>query len=207
MSQAQELLVAARALARSGNVGTAGNLSLRLPDGLLITPSGVPYEQLQAEQMVQLDQHGRPMSPGRPSSEWRIHQAIYGQRPEVGAIVHAHPPNATALACLGLAIPAFHYEVAFAGGVDIRCADYATFGTEQLSAHVCAALDQRKACLMGNHGLVALGADLPAALALAERVEQLALIYRLCLSVGEPKQLSAEEMARVLDKFSDYGQP
>jgi L-fuculose-phosphate aldolase len=142
-----------------------------------------------------------------PSSEWRFHRDIYRLREDAGAVVHAHPAHATSLACLGRGIPSFHYEVALAGGSDIRCARYATFGTQELSDHVMEALQGRRACLMANHGLVSIGADLPAALALAHRVEHLAQMYRQCLQVDEPDLLGEEEMARVVEKFRTYGQP
>lgn len=202
---AEALVCAARSLAELGNVGTSGNLSVRDGDGMLITPSGVPYEQLEPDGIVAVDAAGTPTGRFAPSSEWRFHLAIYADRPDAGAVVHSHSPNATALACLGRAIPAFHYEVAFAGGVDIRCAPYATFGTEALSNNVVAALRGRQACLIANHGVVCLGPHLDKALFLAREVEQLALIYRLSLSMGEPQLLSKEEMARVLEKFADYG--
>lgn len=199
------LVEAARSLASTGNVGTAGNVSVRLPDGLLITPSGLPYERLTEEALVRLDRQGRVVGNGKPSSEWRIHQAIYAERPEAGAIVHCHPPHATALACLGRSIPAFHYEVAFAGGPDIRCASYATFGTQDLSDSVLEALSGRRACLMANHGMVCFGGDMEKALFLAHEVEQLARIYTLSLSLGEPRILDDDEMARVLAAFENYG--
>ncbi len=187
------------------NLGTSGNLSAREQDGMLITPSGVPYGGLAEGDIVFMDFDGRARGELRPSSEWRFHLDLYRRREEVRAVVHAHPPHATSLACLGGGIPAFHYEVALAGGHDIRCAAYATFGTQELSDNVLAALEGRHACLMANHGLVALGPDLPAALALARRVEQLAQMYRQCLQAGEPKILDQEEMARVAEKFRAYG--
>jgi L-fuculose-phosphate aldolase len=202
---AHALLDGARSLSSTGNVGTAGNLSIRLPDGFLITPSGVPYDQLTEDSLVQLDHDGGVVGNGKPSSEWRFHQAIYTERSEAGAIVHCHSPYATALACLGRPIPAFHYEVAFAGGPNIRCARYATFGTQALSDNVIAALAGRKACLIGNHGMVSFGEDMDRALFLAHEVEQLARIYVLCLTVGEPRILDDGEMARVVDAFANYG--
>lgn len=202
---ADALLAAARSLDRTGNVGTSGNLSVRQGEGMLITPSGVPYDRLEAADLVFVDADGSAAGTRKPSSEWRFHQAIYASRPEAGAVVHCHAPHATALACLGRSIPAFHYEVAFAGGKDIRCAPYATFGTEALSEQVLTALEGRRACLLAHHGLVCFHDDLPKALHLAEVVEQLARIYALCLAVGEPEVLPDEEMARVLEKFRDYG--
>ena len=202
---AEALLKAARALHRTGNVGTSGNLSVRRDEGMLITPSGVPYDELALEDLVAVDADGSARGALRPSSEWRFHQAIYAAREEAGAVVHCHAPHATALACLGRSIPAFHYEVAFAGGKDIPCASYATFGSEALSDNVIEALEGRRACLMAHHGLVCFHDDLPKALHLAETVEQLARVYGLCLTLGEPATLEDEEMARVLEKFRDYG--
>lgn len=187
------------------NRAMAGNVSARHGDGFLITPSGVPYDELTAEAIVTMAGDGTAAPGARPSSEWRIHHDIYRTRPEVRAVVHAHPPFATALACLRLTIPRFHYMVAVAGGTDIRCAGYATFGTQELSDLVLAALDGRRACLMANHGLVAVGADLGAALRLAEEVESLAEMYWRALRVGEPVLLTDEEMAEALEGFRSYG--
>jgi L-fuculose-phosphate aldolase len=190
--------------------GTSGNLSVRWhdgqADGMLITPSGVDYGRLQPEDLafMRLDD-GRWTGPLKPSSEWRFHRDIYRARPEVGAVVHAHPTHATALAVQRRPIPAFHYMVAVAGGHDIRCAPYATYGTEQLSQHALAALADRRACLLANHGLIAVAADLPAAFALAVEVEQLAHQYLLALSTGTPVLLPADEMDRVLLAFRGYG--
>jgi L-fuculose-phosphate aldolase len=202
---AEALLDAAQSLSRTGNVGTSGNLSVRQDNGMLITPSGVPYDQLTLGHLVNVIADGSSLGALPPSSEWRFHQAIYAARPEAGAVVHCHAPHATALACLGRDIPAFHYEVAFAGGKDIRCAPYATFGTETLSENVVAALDGRRACLLAHHGLVCFHEDMAKALHLAEMVEQLARIYGLCLAMGQPETLPDDEMARVLEKFRHYG--
>jgi L-fuculose-phosphate aldolase len=141
----------------------------------------------------------------RPSSEWRIHLDVYRAREDAHAIVHAHPTFSTTLACLGRSIPAIHYMVAIAGGKDIRCASYATFGTQALSDHAVAALEGRKACLMAHHGLLCLERDLPRALALAVEVDGLAQIYYQCLLAGEPEVLDDAEMERVLEKFKTYG--
>jgi L-fuculose-phosphate aldolase len=203
----EELLGTARRLnGGTLNQGTSGNASVRLEDGFLVTPSGMPYDQLEAKDLVKLGRDGTP-SPGqlRPSSEWRFHRDIYASRPEAGAIVHAHPQFATALACLRRSIPAFHYMVAVAGGDSIRCAEYATFGTDELSQNALTALVDRRACLLANHGIIALGETLPKALSLAFEVENLAAQYCRALQVGEPKVLDAAEMARVLEKFADYG--
>jgi L-fuculose-phosphate aldolase len=202
----RELLEAARAMNASGiNTGTSGNLSLRSGQGMLITPSGMPYEKLLPEDLVCMDSAGRAENELQPSSEWRIHHDIYQRHPDIGAILHAHPVHCAALACLNRPIPAFHYMVAVAGGRDIRCAQYATFGTQELSDHVAEALRGRKACLMANHGLLATGATPGAALALAVEVENLARTYLQCLAVGEPVLLPDDEMDRVLEKFQSYG--
>jgi L-fuculose-phosphate aldolase len=187
------------------NQGTSGNVSVRWQDGLLITPSGVPYERLAPAKIVFLRMDGSHEGPLLPSSEWRFHRDILAARPELGAIVHTHSPHATTLACLHKGIPAFHYMVAAAGGADIRCAPYATFGTQALSDHALAALAGRTACLLANHGLIAAGADLDKALALAVEVETLAGMYWRALQAGDPVLLDADEMARVLEKFKSYG--
>lgn len=202
------LIATARRMNALGlNQGTAGNLSVRVPGGLLITPSGLPYDETKPADIVALDRAGKPRGRLAPSSEWRIHLDIMTARPEIGAVLHAHSMFATTLACLGRGIPAFHYMVAVAGGVDIRCAPYATFGTEALSRHALKALEGRKACLLANHGLIVVGADLKDALRLAVEVETLAAMYWRALQVGKPVLLSKAEMARVLQKFESYGKP
>ena len=153
------------------NRGTSGNLSVRIAGGLLITPSGVPYDSLRPGKIVAMQIDGSHTGAWEPSSEWRLHRDIYRARENTGAVVHAHPGFATALACLRRGIPAFHYMIAVAGGSDIRCAPYATFGTQALSDGALQALDGRTACLLANHGMVCLGSDLAAALALAVEVE------------------------------------
>ena len=201
------LVVAARRLAAAGaNSGTAGNLSARVEQGYIVTPSAVPYDTMHPEDLVFMGMdwtHGGGQRP--PSSEWRLHRDIYAHRPEVGAVVHAHSPYATTVACLRRPIPAFHYEVALAGGADIRCATYATFGTQELSDATLVALEDRKACLLANHGIVALGPTVDAALELAEKVEALARMYWQALQVGEPVLLDEVEMARVAQKYATHG--
>lgn len=189
------------------NQGTAGNLSVRVPGGLLITPSGLPYDEMAPADIVMLDEGGTPHGRLAPSSEWHFHLGIMRARPEVNAVLHAHSMFATTLACLRRGIPSFHYMIAVAGGADIRCAPYATFGTEALSRHVLEALQGRKACLLANHGLVAVGASLKDSLRLALEVETLAAMYWRALQVGKPALLSKAEMARVLKKFERYGKP
>lgn len=205
----EQLVAAARAMNRSGiNQGTSGNLSLRDGDAMLITPSGVPYDQLEAGGIVRLalaTGDTVPSGGGKPSSEWRIHRDVYLSRPDAAAILHAHPVHCAALACLGRPLPAFHYMVAVAGGRDVRCAPYATFGSQQLSDNVLGALQDRSACLMANHGLLCLAPGLDRALALAIEIETLARAYLLCLSVGDPVILDDAEMDRVVEKFKTYG--
>jgi len=193
------------------NRGKSGNVSARWRDaafdGFLITPTGLPYADTAAGDVVAMTLAGDARGPRLPSSEWRFHRDIYQSRTDVQAIVHAHPPFGTALACLGRGIPPFHYMVAAAGGKDIRCAPYATFGTQRLSDHAVAALADRKACLLANHGVIAVGASLAAALALAVEVETLAEMYWRALQIGDPVILSDAEMQVVLGKFEQYGQP
>jgi L-fuculose-phosphate aldolase len=206
--------------------GTSGNVSARRDArSFLVTPTGADYDALTPDDLpvVRLvgeagDEGGRsgggdedeaPWDPAagalRPSSEWRFHRDLLRARPEVGAIVHTHSPYATALACRGEGIPAFHYMVAVAGGVDVRCAPYATYGTQALSDAALAALEGRRACLLANHGVIALGADLPAALKLAGEVENLARQYLTSLIGGAPRLLDEAEMRRVVEKFKTYG--
>ena len=202
----QQLIETAMAMNASGlNQGTSGNLSVRCEDGFLITPSGMDYAGLATRDIVQLDLQGNSRGIRKPSSEWRFHAAVYRHRAEAGAVLHAHPVNCSALACMNKGIPAFHYMVAVAGGRDIRCADYATFGSAELSDAVIRALEGRKACLMAHHGLTCFDTDLPRALALAIEVEQLAKVYCRILSIGEAEVLTDAEMDVVLQKFSHYG--
>jgi L-fuculose-phosphate aldolase len=184
----------------------SGNVSCRSPGGFLVTPSGVPYRELEPGQILELPLEGTPPAGGpRPSSEWRMHAAIYAARPDAQAIVHTHSPRATALACAGRGIPAFHYTIALAGG-DVRCVPYATFGTDELAGQALGGLRGRRAVLLANHGVVALGPSLGRAHAVAVEVENLAGQYLDLLAAGlEPKVLSASEMQRVIEKFGDYG--
>ncbi|MFT5372046.1 MAG: L-fuculose-phosphate aldolase [Lysobacterales bacterium] len=200
------LIETALAMNASGiNSGTSGNLSVRNGQGMLITPSGFRYEDLQAGDIVFIDENGEAEGTSKPSSEWRFHYDIYKQRPDAQAVLHAHPTHCATLACLNKAIPAFHYMVAVAGGRDIRCARYATFGTQDLSDHILEALVGRTACLMANHGLVCLGPDLKKVLSLAVEIEHLAKTYSQCLALGDPTILDDEEMDRVIEKFRHYG--
>ena len=188
------------------NQGRSGNIGLRVEGGMLVTPSGTSYDDMKPADIVFMELDGR-VPPGQraPSSEWRFHRAILAARPEIGAVVHTHALFATTLACLRREIPAFHYMVAMAGGDSIRCAPYATFGTQDLADHAVAALDRRKACLLANHGMIAIGETLPRALALAVEVETLAAQYWRALQIGDPVILSEKEMQVVLEKFKSYG--
>jgi L-fuculose-phosphate aldolase len=188
------------------NQGKAGNLSARVPGGLLVTPSGLAYDAMTPDDIVFMKTDGAvPEGQRTPSSEWRFHRDILAARAEVGAVLHSHAMFATTLACLHRDIPAFHYMVAVAGGDSIRCAPYATFGTQALSDHALTALTDRRACLLANHGLIALGASVGEALDLGVEVETLAAQYWRALQVGEPHILPAGEMAVVLEKFKGYG--
>ena len=187
------------------NRGKSGNVSARIETGFLITPSGMPYAEIAPDDVVAMGLDGSADGRRRPSSEWRFHRDIYASRGDVDAVVHTHSPFATTLACLDRGIPPFHYMVAVAGGADIRCAPYATFGTQQLSDHALHALAGRRACLLAHHGMIAVGASLKAALALAVEVETLAEMYWRALQIGEPANLSSDELDTVLRKFDDYG--
>jgi L-fuculose-phosphate aldolase len=189
------------------NRGRSGNVSARADDGFLVTPSGLPYEETRPEDIASVTLAGDASGPRQPSSEWRFHRDIYAARRDVDAIVHTHSTFATTLACLGRDIPAFHYMVAVAGGKDIRCAGYATFGTQALSDQALVALEARKACLLANHGMIAVGVSLADALALAVEVEALAEQYWRTLQTGTPNLLSDAEMEVVLEKFRSYGKP
>ena len=205
----QAVVGACRELARRGLAhGTSGNISVRR-DALsfFVSPTGMPYDTLAPDDVPLVSLDGRWFGRRSPSSEWRFHRDIFEARAHVGAIVHTHSPRATSLACTGRGIPAFHYMVAVAGGADIRCAPYHTFGTQALSDAALAALEDRRACLLANHGVIALGADLDSALALADEVENLADQYCAALSLGDVRLLDEEEMRRVIEKFRTYGNP
>jgi L-fuculose-phosphate aldolase len=188
------------------NRGKSGNVSARIDTGFLITPSALPYDETNPGDVVAVDFDGNATGRRKPSSEWRFHRDIYATRPEVRAIVHTHSPFATTLACLDRGIPSFHYMIAVAGGSDIRCAPYATFGTQALSDHALRALEGRRACLLSHHGMISTGASLKTALALAVEVEALAEMYWRALLIGEPQSLSQDEMRDVLEKFDSYSQ-
>jgi L-fuculose-phosphate aldolase len=198
----------ARRMNDSGlNQGTSGNVSLRVEEGLLITPTGLAYEDLAPEDVVAMCLDGSvPGEQRLPSSEWRIHRDLYLSRTDIHAVVHAHPMFSTTLAILRMDIPAVHYMIAVAGGSSVRCAGYATFGSEELSRLAVGALEGRKACLLANHGLLACGKDLPDAFKVAREVENVAAQYWRALQVGRPHVLDDAEMERVLEKFRTYGQ-
>lgn len=201
----QHVLATCRAMnSRGVNQGTAGNISVRSGEGFLITPSALAYEQCTPADVVWVAWSGQAQGDRKPSSEWRMHCDIYSRYPQAGAILHAHAPYCTTLACLERSIPAFHYMVAMAGGDSIRCAPYATFGTQALSDGVVTALRDRCAALLAHHGMICFAADLDRVLDLAVEVETLARIYLQALQVVEPPLLSDEEMAEVLRRFKDY---
>jgi L-fuculose-phosphate aldolase len=201
------VIAASRALSRRGlTYGTSGNISVRRDQQhFFVSPTGMAYNALEPDDVPLMDLDGRWFGRCRPSSEWRFHRDILKSRDDVGAIVHTHSRYATALACSARGIPAFHYMVAVAGGLDIRCAPYHTFGTQELSNAALAALNGRRACLLENHGVIAVGANLRAAVALAGEVENLAAQYCAALTVGDVRILNEEAMREVIEKFHTYG--
>lgn len=210
MSQSlrKELVATAqRMVTEELNRGTSGNLSVRCGDGFLITPTGMAPDSYCDDDMVSMHLDGSHQGPRRPSSEWRFHRDIYAARASAGAILHAHSPFATALACLHREIPPFHYMIARFGGNTVRCADYATFGSQELSDAALTAMSERNACLLGNHGMLVYGRDLADALALGVELETLCEQYWRALQAGTPVLLDDAEMERVLEKFKGYGQP
>ncbi len=197
----EEMVLICRRMNSSGiNQGTAGNLSVRSGNGFLVTPSGMPYEIMEADDIVSMDFDGSYA--GRmPSSEWRFHRDILTNRQDVNVVLHCHSVHATTLACHHKTIPAFHYMTGVAGGSTIRCAKYATFGTQALSDHALVALEGRLACLLGQHGQISLGTTLEAALWLAIEVETLSHMYVQALMLGEPPILPEDEMERVIEQM------
>ncbi len=211
----QHLIDTACRMAVSGlNQGTAGNLSVRSTQagerGFLITPTGMAYELLTPQDLVFVRLDGQYAGIGgnirKPSSEWRFHRDLYVARPEAEAVLHAHSPFATSLACLRREIPAFHYMIARFGGDTLRCSDYATFGSQELSDAALSAMQDRKACLLANHGMLLFGPDLDQTLALGIELEALCEQYWRACQLGQPVLLEAHEMKIVLEKFSSYGQ-
>ena len=199
------LLATALAACRCGlNHGATGNLSVRQGGGMLITPTAIPYDQLQEADLVELALEGEPAAGARPSSEWRLHADIYRQRPDAGAVLHAHPRFSTTIACLREDLPAVHYMIAITGSDRVRCSSYALFGTAELSAAAVAALGSSKACLLANHGLVTVGRDLPEALRIAEEVEAVAEYWWRARAVGTPVILTQSEMRNAIARFSRY---
>ena len=202
-----ELIEACRSMNRLGiNKGTSGNISVRHSDGMLISPTGIPYEALVPEHVVAMAWDGSFAGAVLPSSEWRFHRDILRARPDLGAVVHTHSTHATAVAILGKPIPAIHYAIAAAGGPSIRCAPYAIFGSQELADAVVAALAGRRACLMAHHGVIAAHGSIGQALSLAVTVEELAQQYLLCLPMGEPPVLSDAQVSEALERFKTYGQ-
>jgi len=208
----QELIFTARHMSAAGlNKGTAGNLSVRTTEnaeaGFLITPTGMHYEALEAEDIVFMRLDGSSIGRRKPSSEWRFHRDLYVARPESGSVLHAHSPFATSLACLRCEIPPFHYMIARFGGDTLRCATYATFGSQALSDAALAAMASRTACLLANHGMLVFGRDLAQTLDLGIELETLCEQYWRARQLGDPVRLDAAEMTTVLEKFASYGQP
>lgn len=202
----QQLVDASLKLVELGlNHGSAGNISVRDGLGLLVTPSGLAPAACAPADMVWMDMDGQPRGDRAPSSEWRFHRDILAGRPEVGAVVHTHSPFATTLACLRREVPPFHYMIALSGGDTLRCAPYALFGTQALSDAALVALAGRRACLLANHGMIALGRDLDDAVSIAVEVESLCEMYWRALQVGEPVLLTKDEMTAVFERFRSYG--
>ncbi len=200
------LLDTCRKLSALGlNRGTSGNVSVREGQGFLITPSGMSVENMNPHDMVHMNFEGKAQGAGKPSSEWRFHLDILKARPNINAVVHTHSIFATTLACLRKDLPPFHYMIAVAGGDNIRCAPYALFGSQALSDAALTALQDRRACLLANHGMIALGENLNQALDVAIEVETLCEQYLRALAVGEPALLSAAEMQEVQQQFKGYG--
>jgi len=201
----RNLIATALAMNSGGlNQGTSGNLSVRRGKEMFITPSALPYHRCRPEDVVLLDMDGTARGRRKPSSEWRLHLDIYKTQPDARAILHAHPPWCTTLACLDRDIPPFHYMVALAGGDTIRCAPYAVFGSRELSDNVSAALKDRSACLMSHHGMVCFADSPEKVLDLAIEVENLARVYCQALQIGEPSLLDQKQMNEVLARFADY---
>ncbi len=198
-----------RALNASGlNQGTAGNISARLGEAMVITPTAIPYDALRPEMLALMPlsgEYGAWSGPLKPSSEWRFHLDIMRARPDVGAIVHSHPPYCTALAMLGRPILAAHYMIALFGGPVIECVKYAPYGTKELSDLAIAGLGERHGVLLGNHGAIVTGATLESAMHRAVELEALARMYYLAIAVGRPAILSDEEVARIVERFKSYG--
>lgn len=193
--------------ARGLNQGTSGNISARVQEGLLITPSGVPYDEMKPGDIVPMGLDGSHSGRMKPSSEWRFHTSIMAARPDVGAVVHTHSMFATTLGCCGMEIPAVHYMIAATGGSRIPCLPYITYGTQELADAATGALADRNACLLANHGMIVVGPTLKKAMWLAVEVETLAAQYWRALQIGRPGILTDEQVEAVIEKFRTYGQP
>ena len=205
----EEMVKTCRAMNACGiNQGTAGNISVRNAKGYLLTPTSLPYDVMGADDVVQMYFDGTYEGARRPSSEWRFHRDILQARPDIDSVVHCHSPYATTLAVHHKEIPSFHYMTGIFGGTTIRCARYATFGTQGLSDAALAALEGRLGCLLGQHGQIALGKTMGQALALAVELEALSRLYVQALTLGEPPILDDAEMGRVIDQMRrmSYGQ-
>lgn len=201
------IVEALQSMSRLGiNKGTSGNISVRGEAGFYVSPTGFGYAGMTPDDVVFMNWDGTYEGDILPSSEWRFHRDILVERTELNAVVHTHSTHATSVSILERDIPAIHYVVASAGGNNIRCAKYETFGTAELGKAILAAMKDRRACLLAHHGSIAAGVNLAKAMALAVTVEEMANLYLLCLPLGTPPTLSDEEMARVLDKFKTYGQ-
>ncbi|MDA9432402.1 fuculose phosphate aldolase [Bradyrhizobium sp. CCBAU 51627] len=206
LGKRQAIIDACRRMNALGiNQGTSGNISVRFGNGLLITPTSVPYDTMTPDQIVFMGLDGSHAADQKPSSEWRFHLDILKARADIGAVVHAHPTYCTILAIMGVEIPPVHYMIAAAGGDSIRCAPYATFGTAELSEHAVRALEGRLACLLDHHGMIAVGKTLDKAMWLAVEVETLARQYHGCLQIGKPPLLSSAEIERVRQRMAGYG--
>lgn len=202
----ESIVAACKQLETTGlNRGTTGNVSCREADHFLITPTGVPVDEITPSRIVAINFDGKVIGIGKPSSEWQFHADILRARPEINAVVHTHSPYATALACLRENLPPFHYMIAVAGGDSVRCAPYALFGSDTLSQYAVQALTGRKACLLANHGMITLGRDLDEAMAIAIELESLCQQYLIARQVGNPKLLSENEMQAVIERFKSYG--
>jgi L-fuculose-phosphate aldolase len=206
-TQRREIVAACRDMNRRGiNQGTSGNISARTPEGFLITPSGLPYDEMKPADIVPMKLDGSHGGRRKPSSEFRFHLSIMNARPEVGAVVHTHSMFAVTIGCLGMEIPAVHYMIAAAGGSNIRCVPYITYGTQELADAALKALEGRNACLLANHGMIVVGPTLKKAMWLAVEVETLAAQYWRALQVGKPNILSDAQVKVVMEKFKTYGQ-
>ncbi|ABN76136.1 class II aldolase [Cereibacter sphaeroides] len=206
LAKREEIIRQCLEMNRSGlNQGTSGNISVRHGEGMLITPTSLPYDTLVPEDIVFVSMEGEVRGRHKPSSEWRFHRDILRERADVNAVVHAHPTYCTTLAIMNREIPSIHYMLAVVGGPNIRCAPYAIYGSEELSRNAVEALRDRKACLLEHHGMIAVGKSLAQAMWLAVEVETLARQYHGCLQIGEPRLLSERQIQDVIDKIAGYG--